>query len=209
MFSHGFGVKKDSRGMFTEIADNFTSYKPVMFDYNVINPKTNEVTVYSYSKQAKMLKRELDKIYQAEPDAVVTLICHSQGCVIPCLIYDLDVSKAILLAPPKILSSNMSQNKAVKRTEHGEFKIPRKDGTTTIVTKEFVEELDQTFPLDLYVQLSKNTGTYIIVANQDEILKDTDFSELSEQIKIYKISGNHNFTGQDRKGLIAAIATIL
>ena len=63
LFSHGFGVKKDSRGMFTEIAENFPNYTPVMFDYNVINEETNEVTVEPYSKQSELLSAELNSIY--------------------------------------------------------------------------------------------------------------------------------------------------
>ena len=209
LFSHGFGVKKDSRGMFTEIAENFPNYTPVMFDYNFINEETNEVTVEPYSKQSELLSAELNSIYKSDTDAEITLICHSQGCIIPCLIQDIKIEIAILLAPPKILGSNMSRNKNAVKTEHGEFRIPRKDGTTTIVTKEFVQELDKTFPLEMYSNLSKSTNSFAVIAKQDEIIKDTDLSALADQIKIYEIDGDHNFTGKNRKGLIETLSEIL
>jgi hypothetical protein len=123
LFSHGFGVKKDSRGMFTEIAEKFPEYKPVMFDYNVINEETNEVTVEPYSKQSELLSAELNSIYKSDTDAEITLICHSQGCIIPCLLKDIKLERAVLLAPPKILGSNMSRNKnAVKSRKIRPFK---------------------------------------------------------------------------------------
>ena len=38
LFSHGFGVKKDARGMFTDIVQSLGSdYLPVMFDYNGVS----------------------------------------------------------------------------------------------------------------------------------------------------------------------------
>ena len=209
LFSHGFGVKKDSRGMFTEIAENFPNYTPVMFDYNFINEETNEVTVEPYSKQSELLSAELNSIYKSDKDAEITLICHSQGCIIPCLIKYIKVERAVLLGPPKILGSNMSRKKNAVKTEHGEFRIPRKDGTTTIVTKEFVQELDKTFPLELYSNLSNSTNTFAVIAKQDEIIKDTDLSALADKIKIYEIDGDHNFTGKNRKGLIETLSEIL
>ena len=209
LFSHGFGVKKDSRGMFTDIAESFPEYTPVMFDYNLINARTNEVTVEPYSKQAIILESELNEIRRADQGAEITLICHSQGCIIPCLINDLEIEKAILLAPPKVLGSNMGRNKNVEKTKHGEFKIPRKDGTITIVTKEFVEELDKTFPPELYKNLSQSNQIYMVIAKQDEILKDAVFTELQDLIKIYEIDGDHNFTGKYRKGLIETLSKIL
>jgi surfactin synthase thioesterase subunit len=180
-----------------------------MFDYNLINNETDEVTVEPYSKQSELLNAELNSIYKSDTDAEITLICHSQGCIIPCLIKDIKIERAVLLAPPKILGSNMRRNKNAVKTEQGEFRIPRKDGTTTIVTKEFVEELDKTFPLELYSNLSNSTNSFAVIAKQDEIIRDTDLSALADKIKIYEIDGDHNFTGKNRKGLMETLSKIL
>lgn len=209
LFSHGFGVKKDSRGMFTEIAASLPEYKPVMFDYNLINSETNETVVEPYSKQSHLLEAQLGNIHDDDPNADITLICHSQGCIMPCLLDRLDVSKVILLAPPKLLGSKNRQNRRYESTDSGDIKIPRKDGSTTIVTKEFLDELERTEPLKLYKQLAESINTSMIIAKQDEIIKDTGFSNVAGQIKIYEIDGDHNFSGPDRKGLLQTLSKIL
>ena len=103
----------------------------------------------------------------------------------------------------------MSSNKKVEKTDQGDFRIPRKDGTTTVVTKEFVEELDRTHPVELYTELATHTVTCIISAKQDEILRDSDFSSLADKLTIYEIDGDHNFTGKDREGLLVLLKSLL
>ena len=103
----------------------------------------------------------------------------------------------------------MSSNKKVEKTDQGDFRIPRKDGTTTVVTKEFVEELDRTHPVELYTELATHTVTSIISAKQDEILRDSDFSSLADKLTIYEIDGDHNFTGTDRDGLLVLLKSLL
>lgn len=209
LFSHGFGVKKDSRGMFTDIASAFPNYQAVMFDYNQINYATNEVTVLSYSKQAKILEEQIDKIHKEDQAAIITLIGHSQGCIIPCLIEGIKINSAILLAPPKVLGSNRNRNQNITTDQDGSMRIPRKDGSTTVLTKSFIDEVRDTSPLDLYKRLAIMRPTIIVMAKQDEILKDNDLTSLSDTAKIIKINGDHNFTGQDRKGLIKALSEYL
>lgn len=209
LFSHGFGVKKDSRGMFTEIANNFSKYTPVMFDYNRISGDGQEVAVEPYSKQAIVLKSELLKIYKQDKTAEVTLIGHSQGCIIPCLLRSIKLQKAILLAPPLRVGSKMRANQKAQFEADGSIRIPRKDGTTTIVTKAFIEELDDASPEGLYKDLASRVDTTIIVANQDEILKYNDFSSMDNLVSIIMIDGDHNFTGDNREGLIKTLSRLL
>lgn len=57
IFSHGFGVTRDSHGMFTEIGDELKSeYLVVKFDYTIVNKEENWTKVFPYSKQVEMLK---------------------------------------------------------------------------------------------------------------------------------------------------------
>ena len=188
--------------MFTEIAESFPEYQSVMFGYNLVNEETNEVTVEPYSRQAISLENQIGNILKKDEDADITLLCHSQGCIIPCLINGINISRAILLAPPKIVGSNMRRKQNVSKGSDGSIRIPRKDGTVTIVTTDFIAELDKTVPIELYDRLSRTIETTMVIAKQDEILKDIDFSELADQIKIIEIDGDHNFTGKARKGLI-------
>ena len=43
IFSHGFGVKADARGMFPEIAAAFPDYESIVFDYNEVLPNGDTV----------------------------------------------------------------------------------------------------------------------------------------------------------------------
>jgi hypothetical protein len=99
----------------------------------------------------------------------------------------------------------MSRNQNVKPTPNGAIRIPRKDGTTTIVTKAFIEELDDTNPPALYRYLAAQLPVKIIIAKQDEILKDSDLSGLSDIAEVISIDGDHNFKGQNREGLIKSL----
>jgi len=195
--------------MFTDIASAFPNYQAVMFDYNQINYATNEVTVVSYSKQAKILEEQINKIRKEDQAAIITLIGHSQGCIIPCLIEGIKINSAILLAPPKVLGSNRNRNQNITTDQDGSMRIPRKDGSTTVLTKSFIVEVRDTSPLDLYKRLATMRPTIIVMAKQDEILKDNDLTSLSDMAKVIKINGDHNFTGQDRKGLIKALSEYL
>jgi hypothetical protein len=57
IFSHGFGVTRDSHGMFTEIGDKLVSdYLVIRFDYTIVNKGENWTKVFSYNIQAEMLQ---------------------------------------------------------------------------------------------------------------------------------------------------------
>ena len=64
LFSHGFGVRKDSRGMFTDIASAFPDFKPVMFEYNKILNDGKKTVVPSYKQQARLIKQKLNNLYK-------------------------------------------------------------------------------------------------------------------------------------------------
>jgi hypothetical protein len=40
IYSHGFGVRKDDRGLFTDIAATLPSAEHIMFDYNQVDEAT-------------------------------------------------------------------------------------------------------------------------------------------------------------------------
>lgn len=45
IFSHGFGVKKDGRGLLADIAMAFPDYKSILFNYNQVDEKNSVLTV--------------------------------------------------------------------------------------------------------------------------------------------------------------------
>lgn len=213
VFSHGFGVKKDSRGMFTDIAQAFPEYKSIMFNYNDINELNNEVIVHSLFDQAKLLHEHIDTIQENDASAQITLICHSQGCVAAAIAHA-DIHKAILLTPPDSVSSARFNDHFAKRDgvvveDNGTIRVPRKDGSNTRITKDYIDSLSKINALELYAKLGSSVPTSIIVAKEDEMLRPIDFSGLPENITILTIDGDHNFTGVARTGIIKTLKELL
>jgi len=211
VFSHGFGVKKDDRGFFTDIADSLKNVESVLFDYNDIDEEKNQLTVKPFSEQAKILKKTLDNTKASNPNAVVDIVCHSQGAIVVALAQPAGIRKIILTAPPfsADIERMMSAFKSRPGTEiniQGISKLSRQDGSTTLVPPKYWAERENTHPMELYKQLAKLTELIIINANQDEILAKEDFSEL-ENIEIINLDGNHGFKGEDRKKLLEVIAS--
>jgi hypothetical protein len=209
VFSHGFGVEKDSKGLFSEISKAFPEYKPVLFDYNDIAEDKKITKVASYKKQSIVLDRQLQAIVKRDPDANITVIGHSQGCIIIGLTSNLPIARAILLAPPVNVSARKTKIKPDRVINRdGSVTINRKDGTQIILSLGFIAGLKKTNPLNIYKRLASKVPITIVVARQDELLDDSNFSEL-DSTQVIKIDGDHNFTGKNRKGLIETLSKIL
>lgn len=100
IYSHGFGVQKDDRGLFTDIAAAFPDAHHVMFDYNEIDEANNTLVVAPLDAQAARLNIEIARARAAHPDVTIDIIAHSQGCVAAALAVPTGVRTTILLAPP-------------------------------------------------------------------------------------------------------------
>ncbi len=208
LFSHGFGVRKDSKGMFTDIAKAFPAYKPVMFDYNKHDSSTNLTTVYSYQKQSKILKSKITSIYKKDNNAEITIIAHSQGAIVAGLCKT-KTSKAVLLAPPTTVSARRSKLRPNRRVlKNGSVMIFKKDGSKILLTTTFMFGLRFTNPLRIYERLALRERTIIIAAKQDEMVNNLNLHKV-RSAELYEIDGDHNFTGKYRKGLIETLSKIL
>jgi len=209
LFSHGFGVRKDSKGMFSDIAQAFSGYQAVMFEYNSYSLEGKLMTVPSYRQQARNLSDHIKAIYSFDSDAEIILIAHSQGSIMPGLIKNIKLSKAILLAPPSSVSARRSKQRPNRKLlKSGAVMIFKNDGSQILLSTRFMLGLRTTRPIKLYSQLAKQAPTFIIAAKQDEMVRNSQLSAVTG-VKLMSIEGNHNFTGTYRKGLIKAIAKIL
>lgn len=209
IFSHGFGVKKDSRGFFPAIASVLEGVETVMFDYNDLGDKNNQHTVRTYSEQSEILNNVLKETKEKNPNAIIDIISHSQGGIIVGLNKPAGIRKIILLAPP----FNTDNNRMIKifkdrpGTEidfNGISKLARADGSFTIVKPDYWIERKGVDPLSLYNNLAKQTELIIINAKQDELINKSNISIL-KNIEIINIDGNHNFDGEDRNDLVKII----
>ena len=157
--SHGFGVRADSRGMFTEIADAFPEHLFKMFDYNNVMP-SGDVTIPALEDQAKTLQSQVDNAVGG-----ITLLCHSQGCMIAGLIDLSKIHRVILMAPPVRMSMQTVIEAMKKRAgsvynPNGTSLLPRSDGTTTYLPSEYLKSLSGYDPINLYQAMC---GWYILI----------------------------------------------
>lgn len=207
IFSHGFGVRADARGMFTDIASAFPEHACVMFDYNTVHAN-GDIEVTSLQDQARRLQQAID-----EQTGEVVIIAHSQGCVAAGLVNPEKIRKVLLLAPPVLMSANRVLQKLSSRagatislTEMS--RLPRSDGTYTLIPKEYIESVKNVDPMSIYTHLAGAVETVIVRCMNDEVLGLTNVNEVPGA-KHVDIDADHNFTGPARTRLIAVLASEL
>ncbi len=214
IFSHGFGTRKDDRGLLTDIADGFSKTESILFDYNGVDETENILTVRLLSEQARMLNDVIEKARIDNPGAIIDVIGHSQGCLVIGIAKPNGIRKTIFVVPSldKDIEHTINMFKERPGTEinlSGISKLARNDGTVTLVPSEFWVERKQSDPIPLYNELSYKTDLIIINAKQDEILGHSNIEGLDNRIKIMDIDGNHQFSGESRQVLIDKIKILL
>jgi hypothetical protein len=202
IFSHGFGVRRDSRGMFDELAELLKDdCLVVQFDYVDIN-EDGSTTAYSFSEQAEKLREVIKYVGKRFNPKEVNIVAHSQGCIIAGLVSPSSLDKAVLIAGPR---------KGTKIKEKGISKIERSDGSITLVPPQYWREVSKVNPAELYLKLAKKSKVYFIRALQDQMVTGEDYSLLRENkdIDYLELQGNHDFEGKDRKSFLAKVTRIL
>jgi len=208
IFSHGFGVRKEDRGLFTAISKALPDIESVLFDYNPINENANTLTAEPLNEQARKLRKVINTARAEHPGAIIDLVCHSQGCVVAGLLKPRGMRKVIMLTPP----DDMSEAAVVRRLgRHREAAIDvtvrtrllRSDGSTTVIHPEYWQSLAAVEPVKLYNRLARFTALRIINAKQDEVLDNVRFEGIDPGISLISLEGNHNFEGEEsRKRLL-------
>ena len=214
IFSHGFGVKKDDRGLLTNIADSLANCTSILFDYFNVDEINKTITITSFGEQVKRLENVYNQTRSLHPDAVIDIIGHSQGTIIPPLAKLKGVRKTILLASPFDMSIERTIERYSKKPDcelnlDGMSRFYRLDGYYRFVPKEYWVERKNIKPAELFNEFSKQTELIIINANQDTILGAPNLSGLNSNIQVISLDGNHGFDGQDRDGLLKVIKEII
>lgn len=219
IFSHGFGVYQDDRGLFPAIATGLPNAKPVMFGYNRVEAD-NTLIASTLEEQVGRLRQIYEGIKANNLDATIDLICHSQGCVIAAQAQLESIRKTIFLAPPdasfgvnidqKIEDVKVRKKRpGTKILPDGSISYPRRDGSTTIIPTAYWDSRRDVNPIPLYKEMSKKTDLIIVQATHDEVIGMTDFSELPSTIKIVQMNTGHDFEGEDRQKIAGLIANEL
>ncbi len=203
VFSHGFGVKADACGMFTQIADTFPQDSFVFFDYNKIL-ENGDIEVAPLNVQAQILQEKLN-----QQNEEVVLIAHSQGSIVTGMVELKNVRKVVLLAPPVVMSMRRVVDKLMNKPNavidlDGVSKLPRSDGTTTHISKEYIASIDGVNPLELYQSIANTVATVIVRCTEDEVLGLTNVNKV-HGAKHIDVKSDHDFSGSARQELLAII----
>lgn len=208
IFSHGFGVRKDSRGMFDDLSEAINQ-PSIKFDYNQVDESGNSITVVSLFEQAKILENIANQQTKS-----FNLICHSAGCMVAALADFKTPPKNILfLAPMTTTNSEKFMQTFRDRTEgemnrHATSIIRRADGSLTYVEPSFWDSLDQISSAEEeYINLAKRTRLSLIIAGEDDKVGKANFKTLKDLTVSYQViaGANHNFSNHTRKLLISQV----
>ena len=213
IYSHGFGVSKDDRGLFPDIASALPSCQHEMFDYNHFDEARGAIVVSPFNKQAIKLSQIVSQIKQDNPEAIIDMVCHSQGCITAAITCPEGIRRTIFLAPPDNLDIDRLITKFNRPGStldlEGESLLVRRDGGLTIVPKEYWSSAKPLQVLSLYNRLGNKTDLTIIDATEDETLGNTDFTKTNESIKLSQLSADHNFTGDARDEVKKLVVDLL
>lgn len=210
IYSHGFGVRKEDRGLFTAISRALFSAKSLMFDYNPINESSNTLTTMTMDEQAVKLRKAINIARTEYPGAIIDLVCHGQGCVVAALVKPRGIRKVIMLTPP----DDISQDAVIKQLSVGKdvaidvtvrTRLARSDGSTVVIHPEYWQSLAGIKPVKLYNMLARVTSLRILSAKQDEILGNVSFEGIDPTISHVSLQGDHNFEDEESRNRLLYI----
>jgi pimeloyl-ACP methyl ester carboxylesterase len=212
LFIHGFGVMKDARGMFTDLADSLTDadFQSILFDLNETDEEGNLV-VSDFSEQVRRVKAVWDK---EAKDSDLYVVAHSQGCIIAALANLPDISKTILLTPPTESNSEeildyFRSKPATEINLEGTSKLARSDGSFTIVPASYWVEKDAVDTTGLYQKFTEQNSVEVVQATEDEVISNVGMPGAFPCITIKDIATNHNFENQGRVELVSLVKELL
>lgn len=216
IFSHGFGVKRDSRGMFTSLGEALKDdCLVVLFDYVDVN-KDGSTIAYSFTNQAERLKAVLKYVKNKLNPKRMAIVAHSQGCIIVGLASPDGVDKVVLVAGPvsapgQGMRDYFSQREGTIINKDKVSQIKRSDGSLTFVPPEYWEEARKVNPAALYKRLAEKSKVSFVRARQDQMVVGEDYSLFKKggRVGYLELDGNHDFEGKARKPFLEKIISIL
>lgn len=216
VFSHGFGVRRDARGMFTDIAAGLPGgWGYVLFDYDSFDVTTNQQKVVGFSTRVQTLQAVIDWTRRQAGVEQVHAVGHSMGTLALADLAPASMGKIVLLAPPLSLGLRFAEL-YIKRpgAEHEgkTWSIPRSDGTTTLVDDDALAELVSIDAEGELAKLGVLQQYTIVIAGADEIIPDEDYTELIVMPNVTMIGvdrANHDFSGEARPKLVDSVVKLL
>ncbi len=155
-------------------------------------------------KQAQILLDAARKHREGE----TCILAHSQGCVVAALAQAPNVTKTVFLAPQidNSIENVLAYFRKNPRTHidiSGVSRLARRDGTFTVVPREYWEELERLDIPDLFSAHTHEHPTLVVKAAQDEVVDNAGFDELFRNLETVTLPATHDFTGSAREALVA------
>lgn len=203
---HGFGVKRDSRGLFTDIEDRISDRAlSVRGDFSEVHgDSTTAVPLQLQAERLKSINAHLDtKVHSKKK----VYIGHSQGAI-PIARANITGAKIILLAPPiDSPYENFVKTPGWKKPGSvldvdGKSRLQRSD-LTVEVGKEFWDDFKQVDAIALYKKLAEQNDVEIVFADADQVLGHQTAPEGLQAISIP--GANHDFQNEARSVLVESL----
>lgn len=216
VFSHGFGVRGDARGMFIDIVKALPKgWGYVLFDYDQYIEADNQLLAIGSDERVACLQAVRDWAQQQTDVQTVHMIGHSIGALsIAVLAPDLP-GAVILLAPPLSLGSRLAARYTNRLAAHHDghtWYFPRSDGTTTVIDD---EQLAEIMSIDAEGQLAKLAlfrPYTVVLAGADEVSPDADYTALITMPSVTVLGidqAGHDFEGRSREELVTLTVELL
>ena len=208
IFVQGFGVKSDSKGLFTDLAKCFQSSEITSFIFHLSD---YDQFGNSYFLPLKEQQRRLgdihDHVLNKFANKPLTIIGHSLGSgVLSSLMPELKAQRYIILAPTMDYPGSKIKSGLVKyrqaQINGSTISFKRKNGTTSTFSEEYVNQFDIKFS-QIYKQVwSKVNNLKIIIPDQDLSRYAPDLLDFFQTFKPTIMSNcDHNFSDQNRQKL--------
>lgn len=201
---HGFGVTRDSRGMFVEIESCLSDlFMVVRGDFSQVSEKT--CRAIPFSAQLQRLRVITDLLQNQYKITKFVYIGHSQGCIVIGKAQPRK-SKILLLAPPivspfnEFIKTQGWKNSNSHLDLQGSSRLVRSD-LIIEVEPEFWEEFQKINAVSLYSELARHNDVKVIFAGMDQVLGKQNIDIPSIIIP----NADHDFKSPSRSELLKSI----
>lgn len=215
VFSHGFGVRRDARGMFTEIARSLPDgYGYILFDYNEVDDENHTIRITDFAEQVVMLQKILAWTVAQNGVRSVSIVAHSMGCIVTALAGPQNTGELILLAPPTSIGERTRRHFTTKKDAEkhdGMWVVPRSDGTVSIIPETLFDQYEAVDAAAVLQELAALHPYTLVAAGADEVLTDAHYDALAANPRIDFINianASHDFERGARQQLLDTIAQI-
>jgi hypothetical protein len=210
--SHGFGVDLYSYKLFSDIANTLLDYNFMMFDYNDFFDNGDQL-LHGIEDIVSRIESSYEYIKANYEVNEVNLIGHSAGNLYfaQSSLVNVMFNKIVMLAPViknpyfRMIERFESRHNSTFDLK-GISTLVRRNGAKVMVHFEYLKYMELVEPLNVYQRLKNFNKGYVIVAENDEIIKDSGPEDIViPNFSVEVVPGDHNFRGEYRAGILSRL----